>query len=376
MFKKLISTLVFVISLPVLAQPNEEYARYNASTLTWEFRMQPESTEGDVDWVTYQYVERHHIKPKIKSKIKDKIDGLIYSYHIANEPTAKQIINYIYVNAPFTSSLPEAILPSATEFKNPALVRAWQLQKKAKNEARQAIQTASLSKPTGWRSAMNIGEYKTGYGWFPEIEPYGPGVPPGKKADGFELRRSELPGAVLAKMQGRVEEPALPGGYKLGGPVEQAIRQIIARDAVYAPILAPAIALPDPYNAAEHARRIKAHMQTWLGSERAAPLVTQLALDQLNRNMDALTLAAVNNNKSGVRAAFTALLTDVFGRHKGMTHEKAEDDDDEFDSDALPQHEGMAGSKFAENPGIHRVAARALTFNLMYLLKRVESNKD
>jgi hypothetical protein len=372
MLIKLLGLLTFAVALPAAAQQNQEYARYDAATLTWEFRMQPESTEGDVDWVTYHYVERHHIKPKVKSTLKDKTDGLIYSYRIANGRSATQIINYIYASAPITSQVPDAILPSAAELNSsPELMRAWQLRKKAQNDARQAIKTANMSMPTGWRSAMRIGEDKTGFGWFPEIEPYGPGVPPGKNADGFELRRPELPGAVLAKMQGRVEEPALPSGYKPGGAVEQAIIQILAKDNVYAPILAPAITLPFPYNAAEHARRLKAHVQTWLGNAEVAPLISQDMLDRLNRNLDSLTQAAEYNNKSGVRSAFTALLTDVFGHHRGMSYKNAEEDDDDNDADALPQHEGVANSRFSSERGMHRIAARALTFNLMYLLKRV-----
>jgi hypothetical protein len=375
MTKRFIALCALAIATTLSAQPNEEYARYDAASNKWEFRMQPNSADGDTDWVTYYYVERNHINPKIQSKLHGSHDGFVYGYRISNDRIAKQTINYMVARAPFKPQLPEKTSPGAAELNsNPGAMRAWQQKLKTNREAKRKIQDSSMSKPAGWRRKMSFDEQMTGFGWFPEIEPYGPGVPPGRSTGGFELRRPELPGAVLAKMQGRVEEPALPDGYKLGGPVEQAINKILANDSVYAPILAPAINLPAPYNAAEHARRLKVHVQTWLGSAEVAPMVSQDMLDRINRHLDSLTQAAEYNNKSGVRSAFTALITDVFSHHRGMTHQNAEEDN-EHDSDALPQHEGVANSRFSSEQGLHRVAARALTFNLMYLLTRVEMER-
>jgi hypothetical protein len=372
MTKIFITLLALALTTTLSAQPNEEYARYDAATYKWEFRMQPNSADGDTHWATYYYVERNHISPKIRSKLHGSHNGFVYSYRISNDRSAKQTINYMVARAPFKPELPEKTSPGAAELNsNPVAMRAWQLKLKTNREARRSIQDSSMTKPVGWRRKMSFDEQMTGFGWYPEIEPHGPGVPPGRSAVGFELRRPELPGAVLAKMQGRVEEPALPDGYKLGGPVEIAVNKILANDSVYAPILAPAITLPAPYSAAEHARLLKAHVQTWLGSAEVAPLISQDMLDRLNRNLDSLAQAAEYNNKSGVRSAFTALLTDVFGHHRGMSHKNAEEDDDDNDADALPQHEGVANSRFSSERGIHRIAARALIFNLMYLLKRV-----
>ena len=363
--KKTLITLALLVTSLSWAQVNEEYARYDAATFTWSFRMQPNLSENNTDWVNYQYVERNHFAPKVKSMLRWSGNEFSYNYRISNEKNAKQTINYLFATTEIviprldTTSPGAAILSS-----NPAAMRDWNLKLDARIKAEKNLQNTSLSKPAGWRRSMNIDDTEVGFGWFPEIEPYGPGVPPGRSAGGFEFKRSELPGVVFAKMQGRVQEPALPEGYKVGGPVEQAINQILENDAIYAPILAPAIAVPAPYNGAELARRLKTHVATWL----KLGLITQDALDRLNRSFDSLIAAQTFNNLAGTRDAVKEILQEAYSHHRGLDHNKHEEDDDEHDAEPVKR-------KSQATVPLNRVAARALSFDLTYLLTRAYMGK-
>lgn len=363
--RKTLITLVLLASNSVWAQVNEEYARYDPATFTWSFRMQPNLSESNTDWVNYRYVERNHFSPKVKSILQWNGREFVYNYRISNDRNSKQTINYLFATMDISIPRLDITSPGAAILSsNPAAMREWNLKIDARLKAEKLIQDSSLSKPTGWRRSMRIDDAEVGFGWFPEIEPYGPGVPPGRIAGGFELRRPELPGVVVAKMQGRVDEPALPEGYKLGGPVEQAINRILENDAVFSPILAPAIALPSPYNGAELARRIKTHASTWL----KIGLITQDTLDRLNRGFDSLIAAQTYNNIAGTHAAVREILKEVYSHHHGLNHTKNEEDDDEHDAEPIKRN-------VPATVPLNRVAARALSFDLTYLLTRAYMGK-
>jgi hypothetical protein len=363
--KKILLTLAIISCNTLWAQTNEEYARYDPATFTWQFRIQPNLAEDNTEWVNYGYVERNHFTPKVKSMMKRNGGEFTYGYRISNDRNSKQTINYIFATTEIATPRPDSTSPGAAILNsNPAAMREWTLKIDARLKAEKTIQDTSLSKPAGWRRSMKIEDAQVGFGWFPEIEPYGPGVPPGRSAGGFEVRRPELPGVVLARMQGRVDEPALPDGYKVGGPVELAINKILENDQIYAPILAPAITLPTPYNGVELARRIKAHVATWL----KLGLITQDTLDRLNRSFDSLITAQTYNNVAGTESAVKEILQEAYSHHKGLNHSKNEEDDDEHDAEPVKR-------KAPATVPINRVAARALSYDLSYLLTRTYLGK-
>jgi hypothetical protein len=363
--KKILITFALLACNSVWSQSTQEYARYDPATFTWEFNMQPNLAEGDTDWVTYKYVERNHFKPKVKSLLRWNGREFTYSYRISNDKSSKQTINYLFADTPILISRLDTTSPGAEILNsNPQAMRDWNLKLDARINAEKAIQNNSLSKPSGWRRSMRISDEDVGFGWFPEIEPYGPGVPPGSSAGGFELRRPELPGVVFADMQARVKEPALPGGYKPGGVVEQAISKIEENDIITAPILAPAIAIPQPYNGAELSKHIKTHVGTWL----KLGLITQDTLDRLNRGFDSLIAAQTYNNIAGTHAAVKEILQEAYSHHHGLNHSKNEEDDDEHDAEPVKR-------KAPATVPLNRVAARALSFDLTYLLTRAYIGK-
>ncbi len=383
-FKIILSVyLSLVLAVSVAhAQGSQEYAKFDQSTRTWELHFQQQSGEdgSDTDWQTFRYEVRNDIMPAIRSVILRQGNDLAYRYLISNHRSARQVINYLYTWTSITPLLPEKSSPPVAELNsNPQAMLAWQLQLKERRAEKRATQDASLSQPTGWRRAMSFDPNETGFGWFPTMTPYGPGVPPGHRVGGFEIRRPELPGATYAKMQGRVEEPGLPTGYKPGGPVEQAIREIISTDQVYVPILAPAITLPMPYSTAEHARRLRAHAQTWLGDATHSPMVSMLVLGNLGRQFDTLIPALERGNKAAARAAVTEMLREVFSHNPGLNPLKLSEDEENQAAGALPQRAasrtGMQQVPRNMPLTIDRVAARALAFNLQYLLTRMESGR-
>ncbi len=364
------------------AQTGPEYAKFDPATRTWELHFQQQSAEDDAvaDWQTFRYEVRGDIQPSIRSVISPQGGEFSYRYRVSNHRSARQLINYFYTWTAILPLPPRKPPPPAAELNaNPQTMRAWQLQGDERRATQRATQNAALSEPAGWRRAMSFDADVTGYGWFPTIEPYGPGVPPGQSAGGFEIRRPELPGATYAKMQGRVEEPGLPTGYKPGGPVEQAIREIISTDQVYVPILAPAITLPMPYSTAEHARRLRAHAQTWLGDATHSPMVSMLVLGNLGRQFDTLIPALERGNKAAARAAVTEMLREVFSHNPGLNPLKLSEDEENQAAGALPQRAasrtGMQQVPRNMPLTIDRVAARALAFNLQYLLTRMESGR-
>ena len=361
------------------AQTNQEYAKFDPATRTWELNFQQQNVEddSDADWRTFRYEIANAIKPTVRSTVRSRGDAFVYQYRVSNHRSAPQVIDYLYAWTPITPLPPEKPDPTGAELNaSPELMRAWNLQLDARLDEQKAMRDAALSQPTGWRRAMSFDKQEIGFGWFPTIEPYGPGIAPGRSVGGFEIRRPELPGATYAKMQGRVDEPGLPTSYKPGGPVEQAIKEIIATDQVYVPILVPAITLPTPYSRAEHARRLKAHAQTWLGDETHSPMVSSDVLDRLNRQFDVLIPALDGNNKAAARAAVIEMFKESFGHHQGLNHHKLSEDDEDQDAEALPHKVKARAGAQQELPKkpltIHRVPARALAFNLLYLLTRME----
>jgi hypothetical protein len=142
-------------------------------------------------------------------------------------------------------------------------------------------------------------------------------------------------------------------------------------------VLGPAITIPFPYNGAELAKRVKAHMQTWLEDD----LITPLALNSINREFDVLIPALERGDKMGVRGSSIAIWQQLFIHHRDLNHRKFNDDDDRHESHPK-RHINIArdgsviinGQSVTKEP-MNRVAARALGYNLMYMLTRSEMGR-
>jgi len=229
-----------------------------------------------------------------------------------------------------------------------------------------AQEKATLTAPPKWHTRWNIKH--DGYiefGWFPspKNDTY-EGVAIGKTVNGFAITRPELPGVMFAETEGATDSRMILGGLPESGPIADAVKIMVDEDTVWTPVMVPAIAIPQPYNGAELARRIKAHTNYWL----KLGLITQDTLDRLNRGFDSLIAAQTNNNISGTRAAVKEILQEAYGHHRGLNHNKHEEDDDEHDAEPLKR-------KAPATVPLNRVAARALSFDLTYLLTRAYMGK-
>lgn len=144
------------------------------------------------------------------------------------------------------------------------------------------------------------------------------------------------------------------------------------QDFLLVPVLAPVIVVPQPYSGAELARRLRSHTQTWLKYGH----INAEVLDRLNRQFDTLIPALEGNNKAAARAAAMAMFKEVFDHHPSLTHQKLDEDDEDQAAEALPNKQagrtGAAVSAVPQSITMDRVAARALAFNLLYLLTRME----
>jgi hypothetical protein len=212
-------------------------------------------------------------------------------------------------------------------------------------------------------------EGKTSFIWTPGLRDTDPdGIEPGSSQGGFVVLRPELPGVARTYIQGSIEEPWGLDGLPETPFWTAKVNEIEEQDYLLVPVLAPIIPVPNPYNGAELARRLKAHVQTWLTYGH----INADVLTRLNRQFDVLIPALEINNKQAARAAVTAIRKECTDSNSGLGDDKA-GDDDEHDSEALPRTPAQRGA--APALALDRVAARALMFDLRYLTDRMDSGR-
>jgi hypothetical protein len=81
-----------------------------------------------------------------------------------------------------------------------------------------------------------------------------------------------------------------------------------------------------------------------------------------------LIAAQTYNNLAGTHAAVREILKEAYGHHRGFNHHKHEEDDEEHDAEPIKR-------KTPASAPLHRVAVRALGFDLTYLLVRAYMGK-
>jgi hypothetical protein len=156
------------------------------------------------------------------------------------------------------------------------------------------------------------------------------------------------------------------------------ISEMLLNNTRQVPVIVPGIIVPVPYNGAELARRIKAHVATWFDIDVAQKPV----VDRLTALLEELAVALESNNTNKIHTTATALFQVIFEHSSEMNHRHFEDDDDGKASRPidpptvhLSQKNGNAITQASETPALHRVAARALGVDLTYLLTRAYIGK-
>lgn len=325
----------------------------------WVYQLSnPDNINEQIEW---RYTPRNQVDPKIKSDVFWDGKKFIYRYKVSNGKKAKHAMAFLMLRGLFVVDLPAETLFVKTE-QTTFLDRLnhAEIQRKAIEE----IQNATMTAPPNWYSKWTLKNKKnedyTKYGWFPNVDDDSyKGVAVGKTVKGFGIARPELPGVMFAETKGATDNRIMKGGLPETGPIADAVKTMQEEDTVWVPVLTPSIAIPQPYNGAELARRIKAHANYWL----KLGLITQDTLDRLNRSFDALINAQTYNNIAGTHAAVKEILQEAYSHHRGLDHTKNEEDDDEHDAEPVAR-------KGAAAAPLNRVAARALSFDLTYLLTR------
>jgi hypothetical protein len=345
----------------------QDSAIFDVQQNAWKLHYQDPET---FQWVNKTYVARNAIRAEIKSSVAGNGSLFTYQYTVRNQRGAKQNISVIRINGiPLVYTIPN--LPPVTADRRTENDK-WTQQYWSQLTVKRNFENTVVKAPRGWSAGLRADEKEgqTSFIWTPglkDTDSYG--VEPGYSQGGFLVFRSELPGVARTYLQGRIAEPwtldRLPETPYWAAKIDE----IEEFDYLLVPVLAPVISIPNPYNGAELARRLKAHVQTWMKYEH----ISGDELVKLNRQFDVLIPAMEINNKRAARAAVITLQKICADVHQGLGFEKAGDDDEEHGSTPLPRT--PAQRSIAPSLTMDRVAARALMFNLRYLMDRMESDR-
>lgn len=358
---------------PALAQP-QDGVRWDSRANKWIYTLY--NPDGSGVYKEISYTPRNQVEPSVSSKVRSDKEGFEYRYLIANKRHAKLPINNITVRVPAwdaTAVFEPPPVPGETTPQTLTRVRAYLAKEKA-------FLNKTVYSPHTWEPFVNLKRpERVVFGWlarYIEAQPNFSGIEPGQTQGSFAVLRPELPGVALMNIKGDTDDLMNAGSLPNTGPIAEHAAEVRSHDFVEVPVLVPAIIAPQPYNAAELARRIKAHVNTWVVLEVIEPPL----LDTLNIQLDRLVATLQVNDKAGARQAINTLLTSLLSKHPGMTQLRFENDADEHDAQQLPnkmkvkQPSGKeaAPASTPARPDIHRTAARALGIDLRYLLARMD----
>lgn len=362
--------LALMVSTPAIAQTTKDTVRWDDRAGQWVYTLFSPADQSRFKEV--RYTPRTLIDPLVKSKVQWDKDLYEYSYRIKNGAAARQSINSISVRAPKWDAESIKHAPLTPGLNGTQLVAIA----RAEVAAEETFVAKTLYSPSRWKPFLNINRpTRVVYGWLVDSQKNYAGLAPQAVQGSFSVLRAELPGAGWMELQGDTPDmynaPTLPRS----GAVADQVTNVLADDAVYVPVLLPAIVLPKPYNGAELARRLKAHVATWLD----AGLMDADSLAAVNPKLDVLISALNGNDKKAAKAAVQSITAEVRRHHPGMGDANIDDDEDAYDtkSDKRKVISDRGTLEVVIEPGrpIHRVAVRALVFDLRYLLDRMESGR-
>jgi hypothetical protein len=211
------------------------------------------------------------------------------------------------------------------------------------------------------------------------------GLKPGQSWDQMKITVPVLPGVFMADAMGDNDEQKVPQAIlDVDSPAKDKLEQLLNTIGKETPVIAPQIAIPKPYSGAELAKRIKADMQTWIVKkpgyelQTGNELITPTTLGDLNRQFDLLIPALERKDKAAVRGIAQQMLTQLFTPHTDLDHHKFIEDDEKHNTTPKRRLTIAADATVTNTATIeplHRVAARALGFNLMYLITQSEKGR-
>ena len=218
---------------------------------------------------------------------------------------------------------------------------------------------AALATPAGWRSDISTYEDGASISWNSINSTMG--IQARGQLKGFGFDSQALPGLGEAQFEGKRDAI---NGYAGEGPdpdsdIARQIQALDDNDYVPRNAAVPAIAVPNPFDAAVLLDRIRSHVTTWPGKQLLDPAYAA----QLDRYLAAAADAYRLNNSEAGKEQIETIRKMLEKEHKYLDH-------DDEDQDDTTEH------KAATRLTIDRLAARVLDFDLRYVLKRMEHGRD
>lgn len=363
-------TLALMVATPVFAQTAKDTVRWDDRAGQWVYTLfNPADLSRSKE---VRYTPRNLIEPVVKSKVQWDKDRYEYRYRIKNGPAARQSIGVVSVQAPKWDAEAIKHAPLTPGLNGTQLVAIA----RAEVAAEEAFAAKTLYSPNLWVPFLNVNRpTRVVFGWLFDYQKTASGIAPRAAQDGFSVLRPELPGAGWMELQGHTPNMYHAATLPREGAVAEQVADMLAQDSVDVVVLVPAIVLPKPYNGAELARRLKAHVTTWPD----AGLMDATTWTAVSLKLEALINALSSNDKNAARTAVKALLDETRKHHPGMGDANVADDDDVHDSKADKRKfisaQGTLEEVAEPAPPFHRVAVRALMFDLKYLLERMDSGR-
>lgn len=371
------TTLRIFVVLAVAIGPTITNAQTDKDTVRWDDRagqwVYTLYNPSDLSrYKVERYTPRTLIEPQVNSNVRWEKDLYEYRYRVRNGAQARQSISEISVRAPKWDAVGVERKPLAPDLTSSQIIAI----SRAERAAEKAFVAKTLYSPHRWKPFLNVNSpTRVGFGWLADLQKDYNGIAPRSSQGNFSVLRPELPGADWMQMQGDTPDIYNAAILPQSGALAEQVAEVLANDSVWVPVMLPAIVVPKPYDAAELSRRLKAHVSTWPESG----LMDATVWAALAPKLDALTAALGAKDNKAARASAQAVLAHVRNHHAGVEEARGDEDDEANESKAAERQlltaRGTLEKVSETMPPLHRVAARALAFNVRYLLERMGNGR-
>ncbi|PTU65216.1 hypothetical protein DB032_09880 [Chromobacterium sp. Panama] len=381
--------LVACLSLPALAQDNAPPApvQNSLTQLPGQDVWQVSEYDPDEDQLrTFRYVLQNKIQPRLRSTLATGAEQtLSYRYRLSNGPQAAQSINYFHICC---VPIQAFIIPEDEEFPkktgnkevDEAAMAEWYKRMRAGVKLIVSGGDQYLRTPEAWIPNFKQGEGSASYGWqpYPTGEPYG--IPPNTGPADFAILRPELPGVRIATLLGFSGNDQFPGSYAIDTDdpaIKAEIAAIERADGRWLPLLAPVLAVSEPFDAQDFSAQLWTEIESWYrDDDYSLSLLAPAVYGQLKREFNPLRSALAAKQTGAAQAGIARLLT--YLAHITAPDSVTPENAGQEQADIPPFATTRAPVADPDSPdaatrGIHRVAAHALVFNLRYLQQRLAS---
>lgn len=344
MMKVILAIIAYCFVMPVFALDGESIV-FNPTTGNYLITYLS-STDDQFHQIIF--IPSTKINPILRSKLKLERDGVInYGYSLLSGRNSQQVIRLLILDPVSSIHTPLPNIPLNAPAGTTAAVMS---------KAEHYLDTPAL-----WKASIAYSDSRTSFiiGWSYDLDTGG--LPPGANIN-FGVKSRDLPGIIQANVYGFApDSQEIPGeetqDARDGGFGQQYTKLTTKNNFVTPPAAVPAIAVPNPFNAAVLIDRIQTQMHTWI----AMQLLDASFSSQLDRYLTAAADAYRHNQPKAGKEHIQTLRKMLKNEH-----EDADKDDEKEDG----KHEGKSDDKTKRLP-IDRLPARVLDFDLKYVLKRM-----